>query len=97
MAESDNKDSNGLPTGDLSFEAAMEELEAIVTKLEKGDLPLEESINAFKKGISLSKYCNKRLEDAERKISILLENEKGIITEQEFSANPVEKEEGFKL
>lgn len=69
----------------LSFEEAICELETIVKKLENGDLSLDESIEAFQKGIKLSKYCSKRLDEIERKITILIEGEDGKLEEKEFA------------
>ena len=66
-----------------NFEAKMEELENVVTKLEKGDMSLDESLVNFEKGMKLSKECNKMLEDAEKKITILLEKD-GKIEEEDF-------------
>jgi len=66
------------------FEEALKELEEIVEKLEKGDLSLDESIDYFQKGIELSKYCSKRLDEIERKISILVEDKNGQIIEEAF-------------
>lgn len=66
-----------------NFETKMEELENVVTKLEKGDMSLDESLTNFEKGMKLSKECNKMLEDAEKKITILLEND-GEIKEEDF-------------
>ena len=66
-----------------SFEDNMENLEKIVTELEKGDLNLDESIAKFEEGIKISKECNKILEEAEKKITILLEKD-GEIKEENF-------------
>lgn len=55
------------------FEAAIAELEAIVKKLEEGDLPLEQSLALYERGVQLSRFCHARLEDAERRIEILTE------------------------
>jgi exodeoxyribonuclease VII small subunit len=55
------------------FEAAIAELEAIVKKLEEGDLPLEQSLALYERGVQLSRFCHARLEDAERRIEILSE------------------------
>ena len=57
------------------FEAALTELDAIVTKLEDGDIPLEQSLQLFERGVQLSRFCHARLEEAERRIEIL--NERG--------------------
>ncbi|HHV98063.1 MAG TPA: exodeoxyribonuclease VII small subunit [Clostridiaceae bacterium] len=65
-----------------SFEEALSDLEKIVEELENGELTLEQSLERFQKGIELSKYCNKRLDEVERKISILIENEEGKLVEE---------------
>lgn len=57
------------------FEAAIAELEEIVRKLEDGDLPLEESLRCYERGVQLSRFCHTQLESAERRIEIL--NERG--------------------
>lgn len=58
----------------LNFEEAMEALELVARNLEKGDLNLDESVKEFEKGMKLSKKCNEILENAEKKISILIQN-----------------------
>ena len=55
------------------FEAAIAELESIVKKLEEGDLSLEQSLALYERGVTLSKFCHARLEDAERRIELLSE------------------------
>ena len=65
------------------FEKNMSDLENIVTELEKGDLNLDESISKFEEGIKISKECNKILEEAEMKITILLEKD-GDVKEENF-------------
>ena len=57
------------------FEAAIAELETVVRKLEDGDLPLEQSLALYERGVQLSRFCHARLEEAERRIDIL--NERG--------------------
>jgi len=57
------------------FEAALTELDSIVKKLEDGDIPLEQSLQLFERGVQLSRFCHARLEEAERRIEIL--NERG--------------------
>lgn len=66
------------------FEAALARLEEIVRELEKGDLPLEQSLKLFEEGVKLSRICNKQLEDAERKVEILLKDKAGTMTAQPF-------------
>ena len=61
-----------------SFEENMEQLEKIVTELEKGDLNLDESVKKFEQGMKISKKSNDILENAEKKITILLKQENGI-------------------
>lgn len=56
----------------VKFEKALSRLEEIVRALEKGDLPLEDSIKLFEEGIRLSKTCMKMLEDAEKKVEVLI-------------------------
>lgn len=55
----------------LTFEKALEELEALVTRMEDGKLPLEESLAAYQRGAELIKYCESRLTDAQARIAIL--------------------------
>jgi exodeoxyribonuclease VII small subunit len=55
------------------FEAAIAELESLVKKLEEGDLPLEQSLALYERGVQLSRFCHAKLEDAERRIEILSE------------------------
>jgi exodeoxyribonuclease VII small subunit len=62
----------------LSFEEAMDQLEAIVAKLESGDVPLEQAIELFQEGMRLSQLCGSKLEQVERKIEMLIESEQGI-------------------
>lgn len=59
------------PAGDLKFEAALAELEQIVQNMEGGRLPLEESLDAYRRGSELLKHCQQQLGDAERKIQVL--------------------------
>ena len=68
-----------------NFEEEMIKLENIVTELEKSDLSLDDSVKKFEEGINISKECNKMLETAEKKISILLENDGGIEEESFIS------------
>ena len=54
-----------------SFETAMAELEALVEKMDSGQLPLEESLGAYQRGVELLKYCEKVLEDAQQRVKVL--------------------------
>lgn len=56
----------------LSFEARLQELERIVKELEKGDLPLEQSLALFEAGMRLSAECKRQLEEAESRVEILM-------------------------
>lgn len=56
----------------LDFETAMRDLETLVEGLEKGDLPLEESLAAFERGVMLTRSCQTALKEAEQKVEILL-------------------------
>jgi exodeoxyribonuclease VII small subunit len=60
-----------------TFEASLEALEQIVRDLEQGDLPLEKSLELFEQGIRLSRECQERLSQAERRIEILLRDNQG--------------------
>jgi exodeoxyribonuclease VII small subunit len=55
-----------------SFEASLDELERVVKELEKGDLPLEKSLELFERGMTLSADCKRQLEEAETKVELLL-------------------------
>lgn len=63
---------------DLNFEEAIKNLEQIANELEKGELDLEASVSKFEEGMELSKKCNSLLENAEKRISILLKDEDSI-------------------
>ena len=59
------------------FEPAMKRLEALVASLEEGELPLEEALAAFEEGMKLAKFCSLKLEEAERKVTMLVEGADG--------------------
>ena len=71
------------------FEEALSRLEGIVSRLEGAELDLEESLKLFEEGIRLSHFCNKKLDDAERRVEILLKDKEGIL-----KSHPFEPEEG---
>lgn len=67
-----------------TFEQSMKQLERIVQELEDGDLPLEKAIKKFEEGIKLTKLCSEKLDETEKKISVLLKDSEGQITEKPF-------------
>lgn len=67
------------------FEETIKELETIVAELEKGDISLDDSLEKFQKGIKLSNHCNKILQEAEKKITLITE-ENNEIKEENFNA-----------
>ena len=69
----------------LSFEEALTQLEDIVQNLENGNLNLDESIEVFQKGIELCNFCSKKLDDAEKKITMLIQTQSGEFEEIPFS------------
>ena len=66
------------------FEDALNKLEKIVSKLEEGDIPLEESLKLFEEGIRLSRFCNQKLDEAEKKVEILSKGKDGILKARPF-------------
>jgi len=74
------------------FEEALDRLEGIVSKLEEGDLGLEESLKLFEDGIRLSHFCNQKLDEAEQKVEILLRSREGLLKPHPFEFEK-EKEE----
>jgi exodeoxyribonuclease VII small subunit len=75
-----------------SFEEALESLERIVEQLEEGNLSLEDTLKKFEEGIRLSRLCEKKLKQAQKKVSMLIKDEEGIFKEVPF----VEPEETEK-
>lgn len=70
----------------LTFEKALADLEQIVAKLEKGGLSLNESLALFEKGVKMSRFLKAELDKAERKVEILLKDEKGNLRAADFDA-----------
>jgi exodeoxyribonuclease VII small subunit len=60
-----------------TFEMAMKQLEQIVQDLETSDMPLEKAIKKFEEGIKISKYCSEKLDESERRITLLLQDSDG--------------------
>lgn len=69
------------------FESALKRVEEIVRQLESGDLPLEKSLELFEEGVKLSRFCHMKLDEAERKVEILLKDAEG-----EMKAVPFEEQ-----
>jgi exodeoxyribonuclease VII small subunit len=64
-------------TDEPTFEQALQQLEQIVQRLEKGELPLEESLRLYEDGVRLSRLCHAKLEEAEGRIETLLKDARG--------------------
>ncbi|MCK9478515.1 MAG: exodeoxyribonuclease VII small subunit [Firmicutes bacterium] len=71
---------------ETTFEKSIKELDEIVKKLELGELSLDEMLALFERGISLSKTCNKLLNEAEKKVNILIKKDDGV-QKQQFSSS----------
>jgi len=67
-----------------TFEAAMQTLETIVQELESGDLALEKAMQRFEEGVKLSKFCSTKLDETEKKITLLTANADGTSSETPF-------------
>ncbi|MBI3019510.1 MAG: exodeoxyribonuclease VII small subunit [Deltaproteobacteria bacterium] len=70
---------------DLPFEKSLEKLEGMVKKLESGELSLEDSVKAFEEGVQLAAHCGKKLDEAEKKVEILLQKD-GALVKEPFNA-----------
>jgi exodeoxyribonuclease VII small subunit len=66
----------------LKFEEAMERLENIVQGLEEGELTLEQSLETFEEGMKLIKFCTQKLEEAEQKVTMLVQGSDGTLSKQ---------------
>jgi len=75
-----------------TFEDSMSQLEKIVEDLEDGDLPLETALKKFEEGVRLSKFCSDKLEETEKKVSQLLKDENGNLSEKPFPANNTDED-----
>ncbi len=87
----ENVEAEARPAG---FEAQLASLERIVRELERGDLPLERSLELFEQGVRLSRECQERLNEAERRIEVLLRSGDGATTTLEFGADEFDAGEG---
>jgi exodeoxyribonuclease VII small subunit len=75
-----------------TFEQSLKQLEQIVVELESGELSLEQAIKKFEEGMELSKFCSQKLEETERKITLLVQNSSGQTVETAFPAADEEKD-----
>jgi len=69
-----------------TFESSMEELEEIVRELESGNLSLEDAIKKFETGMNCSKFCLEKLDETEKKITLLMADSHGNVTEEPFES-----------
>ena len=76
-----------------NFEAQLASLERIVRELERGDLPLEQSLELFEQGVKLSRECQERLNEAERRIEVLLRGDDGSTIAVPFGADELVEDE----
>jgi len=67
------------------FESALKSLEDIVVQLEAGDMTLDRALELFEEGIKVSRFCNSKLEEAERKVEVLTKTAEGALKEVPFS------------
>lgn len=63
------------PKGNIDFEASLQELEALVERMEQGDLSLEQSLKDFEHGVALTRSCQQALQEAEQKVQILMKKD----------------------
>ena len=68
------------------FETALKKLEEIVKKLENGELSLDSALDLFEEGVKLSRFCHNKLEEAERRVEILLKNDSGQVRAVPFQS-----------
>lgn len=73
-----------------TFETAMKQLEQIAQELEAGELSLEAAMKKFEEGIQLSRFCSKKLDETERRISLLLQSSDGTVQEVPFDEKQTE-------
>lgn len=69
---------------ELPFEKSLEKLEGLVKRLESGELSLEDSVKAFEEGVQLAAHCGKKLDEAEKKVEILLQKD-GVPVKEPFN------------
>jgi exodeoxyribonuclease VII small subunit len=75
-----------------TFEHSMKQLEQIVAELESGDLPLEQAFKKFEEGMELSRFCSQKLEETERRITLLMRDKNGQLVEKPFISGEPERD-----
>ncbi len=81
----DAVETEGSPLAIKDFEEALNRLEEIVRRLEAGDLPLEDAMRLFEEGMKLSAYCGSKLDEADRRVEILVRNSRGRLEAKPFT------------
>ncbi len=76
----------------LTFEEAMKQLEQIVQELESGDLPLEKAILKYEEGVRLSRFCSEKLDETEKRITILQDQEGNVLEKPFMQENESEED-----
>jgi exodeoxyribonuclease VII small subunit len=79
------------------FEESLNKLEKIVSKLEEGDISLDESLKLFEEGIKLSRFCNQKLEEAEKRVEILVKGKEGYLEPQPFDPGSDSKKANVEI
>jgi exodeoxyribonuclease VII small subunit len=67
-----------------SFEEALKKLENIVHRIEEGQMSLDETLKAFEEGVKLARFCQSKLDEAQKKVEILMKDEKGNLRSRPF-------------
>jgi exodeoxyribonuclease VII small subunit len=75
-----------------AFEEALKELEEIVNRLEQGEIPLEEALQLFEQGVKLSRLCHTKLDEAQKRVEVLLKDEAGKMTARPFEQGAGEED-----
>ena len=88
------KKTEKVPGQEVKFEEALERLEKIVADLEEGELELDRSLSLFEEGVGLSRLCMKKLDDAQRKVEMLLRDTEDGARRVPFGSGEDEEEKG---
>lgn len=77
---------------EMTFEDALKRLEELVARMEGGDLNLDDSLRSFEEGVKLTRFCEKKLDEAEKKVEILMKDKGGRLTATPFAPRPEEED-----